>query len=185
MKKTMTTNQTIFTLRRAFIAACCTLLLAVAPALAGDFTPNEDGTVTDNASGLMWQREDDNITRAWQQALDYCDDLVLPVDGGYDDWRLPNIKELESITDDSRYNPAIDPAVFPNANTSHYWSSSTYAGSPDGAWYADVGYAYYPDDEWYVDSSPSYAWHVNFYGGSVGSYSKHGSYYVRCVRGGQ
>ncbi|MFZ5761131.1 MAG: DUF1566 domain-containing protein [Thermodesulfobacteriota bacterium] len=159
MKKTMTTKKTLAP-ALAGIAACAALLLAAAPALAGDYTDNGDGTVIDNATGLMWQREDDNSTRTWQQALAYCESLELP-EGGYDDWRLPNVKELESITDDSRSNPAIDPTAFPNTNSSYYWSSSTHAGNPDGAW------------------------NVFFSNGSVNGYFKDGYNYVRCVRDGQ
>ena len=55
-------------------------------------------------------------------ALSYCEGLPL---GGKTDWRLPNIKELESLTDDARYNPAIDTNFFPNAYASYYWSSTT------------------------------------------------------------
>ncbi|MEK7846512.1 MAG: DUF1566 domain-containing protein [Nitrospinota bacterium] len=77
------------------------------------------------------------------------------------DWRLPNIKELESITDDNRYNSAIDSTYFPNINSSYYWSSTTYA------------------------SYSSYAWFVYFYFGNVGCDGKSGYGYVRCVRAGQ
>ena len=72
---------------------------------AAPFTDNGT-TVTDQRTGLEWQKQDDGITRTWQAALDYCNGLSL---AGHTDWRLPNIKELESITDDSRYIPAIDP----------------------------------------------------------------------------
>jgi hypothetical protein len=51
--------------------------------------------------------------------LDHLDFAVDPL-GGHSDWRLPNIKELESLTDDMRYNPAIDTTYFPNANASGY-----------------------------------------------------------------
>ncbi len=112
---------------------------------------------------MLWQQEDDNnnnITRTWQQALAYCESLELPE--GVTGWRLPNVKELESLTDDSRFNPAIDPAAFPDTNTSGYWSSSTHAGGPYGAWGVYFGH-----------------------GGVVGYTGKHGNYYVRCVRDGQ
>ncbi len=63
--------------------------------------------------------------RNWADAKQYCEDLVL---GGYDDWRLPNIDELETIIDYSRFDPAIDP-VF-NCRSGNYWSSSTYVYNP-------------------------------------------------------
>ena len=63
------------------------------------FTDNNDGTVTDNVTGLMWQKEDDDNVRDWEAALSYCESLSL---AGFSDWRLPNIKELDSITDDEQ-----------------------------------------------------------------------------------
>ena len=50
-----------------------------------DFTDNGDGTITDNASGLMWQQADDGTTRDWENALLYAEDLDL---AGNEDWRL-------------------------------------------------------------------------------------------------
>lgn len=124
----------------------------------GDFQDNGDGTVTDNVTSLMWQREDDNTTRLWESAITYCENLPLSM---YSDWRLPNIKELSSIVDLSRYNPAVDNTAFPNTNAV-YWSSTTYAGFPD------------------------VAWGVLFSNGGFLLYGKSDSYeYVRCVRGGQ
>ena len=112
--------------------------------------------MTDNKTGLVWQQGETG-SMTWGSALSYCEGLSL---GGNTDWRLPNIKELESITDDARYNPAIDTSFFPGANTSSYWSSTTYAVSPGHAWY------------------------VNFNFGNVYYYYKYSYYYVRCVRGG-
>ncbi|NOQ26703.1 MAG: DUF1566 domain-containing protein [Bacteroidales bacterium] len=76
-----------------------------------DFTDNGNGTVSDNATGLMWQQSDDGNTRDWENALSYAEDLTL---GEHSDWRLPNAKELQSIVDYSRCpditnSPAIDP----------------------------------------------------------------------------
>jgi hypothetical protein len=118
------------------------------------FIDNGNGTVTDYRTGFMWQQGEPG-TMTWSSALSYCEGLNL---GGHSDWRLPNIKEIESITDDTRYNPAIDTTFFPGV-MSNYWSSSTDAGSPDKAWY------------------------VFFYGGWGYSDSKPSSFYVRCLRG--
>lgn len=125
------------------------------------FTDNGNGTVTDAKTGLMWQQGEPGYM-TWPDALNYCESLTLP-SGGQSDWRLPNIKELESITDDMRYSPASDTAYFPNAVASNYWSSTTGA--------------YYPD----------FAWVVGYDGGVYGINGKDdgNDYYVRCVRSGQ
>jgi hypothetical protein len=125
---------------------------------AASFADNGNGTVTDNRTGLLWQQGEPGYMK-WQNALNYCNGLTLV---SYSDWRLPNIKELESLVDDGRYDPAIDTTYFPNANASSYWSSTTYA------------------------VYPSHAWYVYFANGYVFNYYKGDDYYyVRCVRGGQ
>jgi len=122
-----------------------------------NFIDNDDGTITDNETGLMWQKETAPGTYTWQQALSYCESSTL---AGYNDWRLPNRNELQSIVDYSRENPSIDP-IF-NSVSFPYWSSTTYA------------------------YSPSSAWGVDFFGGFVGGYTKsYVRYFVRAVRSGQ
>jgi len=103
------------------------------------YQDNGDGTVTDVATGLMWQQTDDGVGRNWQEALDYSENLTL---AGYDDWRLPNTHELQSIVDYTRSvqetnSPAIDP-VFScthitdeggNPNYGFYWTGTTHAAA--------------------------------------------------------
>lgn len=127
-------------------------------AWGGDFTVNPNGTVIDNVAGLMWQQEDDDIARNWEQALIYCEDFALD---NFADWRLPNMKELESLTDKSTFNPAIDPIAFPDVAWSNYWSATTFAGNATSAWA------------------------VSFGSGVVFPFPKTIGYYVRCVRGGE
>ncbi|MBN1418331.1 MAG: DUF1566 domain-containing protein [Planctomycetes bacterium] len=132
----------------------------------GRYVDNGDGTVSDTCTGLVWQKDradvngDGAITDqdvvTWQDALKYCDGLVF---AGRDDWRLPNIRELQSIVDYSRTDPAIDP-VF-GAVSSHWsWASSTYVRAPGAAWFVDFG------------------------GGGGSSADKDGRYCVRAVRVG-
>jgi len=90
------------------------------------FRDNGDGTVTDNVTGLEWQQDDDDIMRTWEDALAYCEGLSL---AGHTDWKLPDIKELVSIVDTGRFNPAIDPIYFPGTDDG-YWSSSSFARGP-------------------------------------------------------
>jgi hypothetical protein len=135
-------------------------VLSLTNSAYSELLDNEDGTITDTDTGLMWQQEDDNIKRNWKFAVTYCENLnVSP--STYSDWWLPNIKELRSIIDNSQFDPAIDSTAFPNTNSSHYWSSST------------------------VFYNPVLAEIVNFSNGNYSSYDKANSYYVRCVRGGQ
>ena len=97
---------------------------------------NQDGTVTDVATGLMWQQADDGNGRNWQDALAYAEQLTL---ANHNDWRLPNAKELQSIVDYSRSpSKTISPAINqlfhvtgvndPDGNPGHYpyfWTSTT------------------------------------------------------------
>jgi len=124
----------------------------------GNFIDNEDGTVTDTETGLMWQKDTAPGIYSWEQALAYADTLPL---AGYDDWHLPNRNELQSIVEYSRHNPSIDP-IFASTVPSYYWSSTTYA--------------YYPGLAWYVRFSDGCV--------DVDPKSSYG-YCVRAVRGGQ
>ena len=121
-------------------------------------TLNEDGTVTDTSTGLTWQQTGpESSQKTWEEALAYAEGLVF---AGYDDWRLPNARELQSIVDYSKNDPAIDTNYFPNCRSPYYWSSSPYA-------YAS-----------------SFAWDVNFSYGYVHLPIKTSHHYVRCVRAG-
>jgi len=99
---------------------------------AASYADNGNGTVTDNMVGLMWEQktddggsQDKNNTYTWKDALAYCESLLL---GENDDWRLPNIKELERLVDLESSNPAIDTAYFSNTNNGLYWSGTTCSG---------------------------------------------------------
>ena len=136
------------------------------------FTDHGDGTVTDNMTGLMWTQDAQQIpgTMTWNAALTACNDLVFPEVDGYDDWRMPNVRELHSLIDHGLFDPALpntagtgkwsegDP--FTDMQWSNYWSSTTDA------------------------SNTSFAWYVHFGNGYVYSYLKTYFYYVWCVRGG-
>jgi len=106
-----------------------------------DFVDNGDGTITDRATGLVWQRADSGKGMAWRDALAYAAGLTL---AGHHDWRLPNAKELQSIVDytrspDTAQSAAISPLFkcTPIKNEGGkpdfpcYWSSTTHAGVHD------------------------------------------------------
>ena len=102
----------------------------------GRFIDNSDGTVTDRCTGLMWQQATAGIgVVTWSAALQHCEDLPV---AGWDDWRLPNVRELQSIVDYGRWEPAIDP-VF-DVEPSSYWSSTTGFVLPNRAWVVSLGY---------------------------------------------
>ena len=152
---------------------------------ANNFTPRNrdsvyeisvDGqTVTDTRTGLMWKRcsqgqnWDGNTcsgsggTFIWDNALASAEASTF---AGYEDWRLPNIKELESLTEPCRDTASINDTVFPGTMNWRYWSASprfnpnTVHGYPKKA-----------------------AWCLNFGPAVVQSGPRDGAYHVRLVRG--
>ncbi|ETR68273.1 MAG: fimh-like protein [Candidatus Magnetoglobus multicellularis str. Araruama] len=86
------------------------LLILSTHSVLAQLVDNGNGTITDKSTCLIWQKNASNKTMAWNQALSYCENLRL---SGKSDWRLPNLEELRSIVDYSKYNPAIDEAIFP------------------------------------------------------------------------
>ncbi len=76
---------------------------------AFDFTDNGDGTVTDNVTGLTWEQTPNSGPSSWPEAQDYCEALSL---GGQDDWRMPSLKELFSISNFSAGWPYLDTTYF-------------------------------------------------------------------------
>ena len=67
-----------------------------------DFHDNGDGTVTDRATGLMWSKADSGKGMNWQDALAWVQKKNAEKFLGHDDWRLPSVKELQSIVDYTR-----------------------------------------------------------------------------------
>jgi len=88
-----------------------------------DLADNGDGTVTDAATGLTWQQADDSLTRNWSNALAYCENLTL---ADTDDWRLPNVKELQSIVNYDLPEPAKFPEFIQTDQAAWFWSSTTF-----------------------------------------------------------
>jgi hypothetical protein len=146
------------------------------------FTDNGNRTVTDNLTKLIWMKHANYVgLQTWQGALNTAatmrGDLSRPMgdDGPLDgskpgDWRLPNVRELQSLVDYGFSNPALPNTLgtgkwtegnpFQGVQSSAYWSSSTYAGST------------------------AYAWGVYFDVGFVNGFDKSNGLYVWCVRAG-
>jgi hypothetical protein len=107
-----------------------------------DFVDNDDSTITDRATGLMWSKGDSPQGLNWQEALAWVQGRNAENYLGHGDWRLPNAKELQSIVDytrspDTNASAAIDPLFTcagvtneaGNADYPFYWTSTTHMSS--------------------------------------------------------
>jgi len=142
---------------------------------------NGDGTITDVNTGLMSEKlSDDGTIHDWNNQYTWDNAFAVKIAtlnggggfAGHTDWRLPNYKELISILNLQRVNPAVSPAF--NAawtpgctvtscsctGSNDYWSSSSDASLQDNAWF------------------------VWFYYGLASASHKTDNLYVRAVRGG-
>ena len=126
------------------------------------FQNNNDGTISDLATGLMWQQNDNGSGMDWEHALAYAQTQNNTNYLGHNDWRLPNAKELQSLVDYTRspyatksanVGPAIN-ALFSctsilndggKADYPYYWTSTSAMsmanGSYPSAWYVAFGQA--------------------------------------------
>ena len=102
------------------------------PTIPAHFSDNGNGTITDNLTGLTWQKSSSTDSITWEQALNYSDTLTL---AGFNDWRLPNIKELQSINIETAINPSLNTTYFPTLGTNKFWSSTTLPNQTTKAWY--------------------------------------------------
>ncbi len=135
-------------------------------ATAGFSRDNRLGVVRDNIYKLMWQDDDLPDWMTYDKAVGYCDDLIF---AGYSDWRLPTLKEMLSITDDTRHNPAINKA-FKNiayrtnnkgeALSEEYWSSTKYSGGLPPTVIVDF---YSGGESWFNVSNPKFVLCVRQY----------------------
>lgn len=91
-----------------------------------------DSIVTDVLTGLEWQRFGISDFMEWEEALRRAENLVLQ---GYTDWRLPNIKELESINDEDRLQPSVQEYYFPEVGINKYWSSTSLPNQTNEGWF--------------------------------------------------
>ena len=126
------------------------------------FQNNNDGTISDLATGLMWQQTDNGSGMDWEHALAYAQTQNTANYLGHNDWRLPNTKELQSLVDYTRspyatnsanVGPAIN-ALFSctsilndggKADYPYYWTSTSAISKANGsypsAWYVAFGRA--------------------------------------------
>ena len=134
------------------------------------YTVPGDGTVTDTRTGLVWKQCLEGQSGAdcgtgsatpmtWANALAHAESHNF---AGHSDWRLPNVKELQSLVENCRTGPSINDHVFRNQPSSNVWSGSPDAGRSNSAW--SVGF---------------------YYGSASGNGYRSNDPYVRLVRGGQ
>jgi hypothetical protein len=116
---------------------------------------NNDETITDTGTGLMWQKVASN-RRDWDGAIEYCENLSL---AGFSDWRLPSREELRSIVRYDNCWPAIDTSFFTDKIDNSFWSSTS------------------------VDIQNAYG--IDFTDGFCRISLKNNRNYIRAVRGGQ
>lgn len=100
--------------------------------VSSQFTTLGNSTVKDNLTGLIWQEVPNTDSLTWENALVYAENLVF---AGNSDWRLPNIKELQSINDERIISPSVSPAYFKTIGVKNYWSSTTLPNQTTRAWY--------------------------------------------------
>ena len=117
-------------------------------------TSQLENLVIDQNTGLMWIRDltlldgDDGVgphgnirldgTFTWQEAIEQSQALLY---GGYDDWRLPNLKELQTLVNYGRSEPAINmrafPTLFEHYASPYFWTSTTFPTEPNNAFYVN------------------------------------------------
>ena len=103
---------------------------------ASRFTTAFTGAVLDQNTGLVWEQAPDASSRSWSTATNYCVNKTV---GGTRGWRLPSVVELASLIDPSLPAPFVPASAFtiggsPGVQSASYWSASTYADFPTGAW---------------------------------------------------
>lgn len=148
----------------------------VTSALAADprFVPSATGEeVTDTQTGLIWRRcpegqvwisstcSGSSVYYTWDDALAHAKNTATSTGVA---WRLPNVKELQTLVDRKLANPAIDSSVFPNVPSVFFWTSTPWVSNTSRVWLVHFRHGYVAQD--YRNS--------NYYGGAV-----------RLVRAGQ
>lgn len=155
----------LFTSTVSATQTCRSDLSASTPAVRYIF--NDDGTVVDTVTQLVWKRCSEGLsgkncesgkasTLTWTEAVTVAATSKF---SGKNDWRVPTIQELDSIVEYRCTMPAVNAEVFPATLISNYWSSSHFAGYPNGSW------------------------NINFNDGSHETCNKNWNLYLRLVRG--
>jgi hypothetical protein len=166
---------------------------AVQAGVVRQYVDNGDGTITDNKTGVMWEKKDQSggihdwgNSYTWSGAsygsTNIMDGTItttflaaLNAGGGFaghTDWRIPNRFELESILNLQNVNPAVGTAF--NTSCAASCTVLTCSCTQSNYYWSSTTY----------QNVPGYAWYVYYYDGYVNGTNKHNYYYVRAVRGG-
>ncbi len=115
------------------------------PSHGHNYVNNLDGTITDSDTGLMWTQAP-SAPMNWNAAVSHAEGLTT---AGYSDWRLPNVKELQSLVDVTLATatsaatalPCLQRTLFPAAPATACWSSTPLrsGNSPSQAWLVEFG----------------------------------------------
>jgi hypothetical protein len=123
------------------------------------FQNNNDGTISDLATGLMWPKADNGSGIDWEHALAYAQTQNKANYLGYNDWRLPNTKELQSLLDYTRSPYATNPTnVGPAINVLFTCTAITNAGGKADYPFYWTSTSAIPN----ANGTYAYAWHVAF-----------------------
>jgi len=158
------------------------------------FTDNGDGTITDNTTGLMWEKKDQSglAPHDWSQTYTWCGascgttnimdgtittTFLAALNGGsgfagHTDWRIPNANELESIRNLENVSPATDSAF--NTGCVASCTVTMCSCTQSDIYWSSTTYQF----------NPNLAWGVYFFDGYVFALAKSNNYSVRAVRGG-
>ena len=130
---------------------------------------------------LIWSDRSQNYMD-WNEAQQYCEDLT---EGGFTDWRLPNIDELRTTIKNCPKTETGGDCKVSEKNGRWKPDGSCYCDYTEnnGGYYSKLGDS---DVIWLWSSTLSgntnYAWLVSFHDGRVNNYNKSSNNYVRCVR---
>jgi hypothetical protein len=112
----------------------CVRETQISVTITARFLDNGDGTILDRLTDLTWEKSINQTAVTWEDAILYSEGLTL---GGNSDWRLPNVKEIKSLSDENKVQPSVNNTMFSGVTITKYWSSTSLPNQSTKAWYLD------------------------------------------------